>query len=86
MSGSVSNWARFNSQNTLFTLAKCNMSAEAALEIKTLADKRGYQQLMFITQRDGVTVDGKLSPTVNALLFQGPEISCSRCLIGETRG
>lgn len=39
--------------------------------MKTSTDKRGYQLLMFRTQHSGVTGDGKLPPTVSALLFGG---------------
>lgn len=61
--------------------AECNVSSEAALlRLRLLQTKRGYQQLMFLTQHSSVTVDGKLSPTVNALLSGGQDFSLdSRC-------
>lgn len=57
----------FNSQNTHFYHRKFYMSSK---EHKEITDKIGYQQLMFITQRSSVTVDGILWPTVNALLSE----------------
>lgn len=74
MSGSVSNWARFQLTKHPFYFTRCNMSSEAVpLRLRLLQTKGGYQQLMFITQHSSDTVDGKLSPTVNALLSGGQE-------------
>ena len=90
MSGSVSHWARFQVTKHSFYLGGCNMSAAAVpLRLRLLQTKEegggGYQQLIFITQHSSVTVDAKLSPTVNALFCGGSGFPAIALLLDSRR-